>query len=67
VGLVNPVTALDYAERGLVVRKLSIDINFACELVLPPGRLLSTNAQKLLQVMRKQLADDEMRLGQYLR
>jgi DNA-binding transcriptional LysR family regulator len=67
VGLVNPVTALDYAERGLVVRKLSVDINFACELVLPPGRMLSTNAQKLLQVMRKQLGDDEKRLSQYIR
>jgi DNA-binding transcriptional LysR family regulator len=68
VGLVNPVTALDYAERGgLVVRRLSIDVSFACELVLPAGRVPSGHLQQLLQVMRKQLQEDDKRLAQYLR
>ena len=66
VGLVNPITALDYAERGLVVRKLSINVNFACVLALPAGRILSGTAKQLLSVMRKQLADDEQRLKKYL-
>ena len=66
VGLVNPITALDYADRGLVVRKLSINVNFACVLALPAGRVLSGTATALLSVMRKQLAQDEQRLKKYL-
>ena len=66
IGLVNPITALDYAERGLVVRKLAIDVNFTCVLALPAGRVLSGTAKQLLSSMRKQLADDELRLKKYL-
>jgi DNA-binding transcriptional LysR family regulator len=66
VGLVNPITALDCAERGLVVRKLSINVNFACVLALPAGRMLSGTAKQLLSVMRKQLAKDEQRLKKFL-
>lgn len=67
VGLVNPITAVDYAERGLAVRSLSIDVSFACELVLPLGRPLSTHAEQLLQIMRLQLAEDERKLHKYLK
>ena len=67
VGLVNPITALDYAERGLVVRKFSIDVSFACLLVLPAGKVLSTTAREFLSLMRLQLRDDEQRLRAYLK
>lgn len=67
VGLVNPITALDYAERGLVVRKLSVDVSFACLLALPPGKVLSGAAMQFLSLMRLQLAEDEKRLRSYLR
>ncbi|KPU93610.1 LysR family transcriptional regulator [Variovorax paradoxus] len=67
VGLVNPITALDYAERGLVARKLSVDIFFACILALPAGKVLSSTARDFLSVMRQQLADDEKRMQRYLR
>ena len=66
VGLVNPITALDYAERGLVVRKLSVEVSFACLLVLPAGKVLSTTATRFLSLMRLQLAEDERRLRKYL-
>ncbi len=66
VGLVNPITALDYAERGLVVRSLSVDVSFACELALPAGRVLSTTASDFLSHMRHQLSEDESRLREYL-
>ena len=62
VGLVNPMTALDYAERGLVVRRLSIDVQFACVLVLPSAKVLSRTAQAFLVTMRHQLQEDERRL-----
>jgi DNA-binding transcriptional LysR family regulator len=67
VGLVNPITALDYAERGLVVRKLSVDVSFACLLALPAGKVLSGTATQFLALMRLQLAEDEERLRTYLR
>ena len=66
VGLVNPITALDYAERGLVVRRLSVDVSFACLLVMPTGKVMSGSAMQFLSLMRLQLAEDEARLRGYL-
>ncbi len=66
VGLVNPITALDYAERGLVVRKFSVDVSFACLLALPAGKVLSSTARDFLSLMRLQLRDDEQRLRRFL-
>lgn len=67
VGIVNPITALDYAERGLVVRRLAIDVTFSCWLAIPAGRVLSSTAQKCLALMRQQLQHDEQTLLEYLR
>lgn len=67
VGLVNPVTALDYAERGLVVRRLTVDVLFTCVLALPAGKVLSTTAMQFVSIMRQQLLHDEQRLKLYLR
>lgn len=67
VGLVNPITALDYAERGLVVRRLSVDVFFSCVLAMPAGKVLSTTARDFLSLMRRQLAEDEKRIQRYLR
>lgn len=66
VGLVNPITALDYAERGLIVRRLSVDVSFTCLLALPTGKVPSGTAKQFLTCMRKQLADDEQQLKSYL-
>lgn len=67
VGMVNPITALDYADRGLVIRKLSVDVSFACLLAIPAGHMLSGTAKQLLSLMRSQLAQDEQRVREYLR
>jgi DNA-binding transcriptional LysR family regulator len=67
VGLVNPITALDYAERGLVVRKFSVDVFFACLLAMPAGKILSGRAMQFLSHMRLQLADDAQQLRAYMR
>ena len=66
VGMVNPITALDYAERGLVVRKLSVDVTFTCVLALPVGKVMSGTARQFLSQMRLQLKDDEQQLKNYL-
>jgi len=67
VGVVNPVTALDYADRGLAIRKLTIDVSFTCMLAVPAGHVLSGTAKQFLSLMRLQLAEDEQRLHEYLR
>ena len=67
VGVVNPITALDYADRGLVVRKLSVDVTFSCFLAIPAGQVLSGTAKRFLSIMRTQLHADEQRLRDYLK
>jgi len=67
VGIVNPITALDYADRGLAVRKLSIDVTFSCFLAIPAGQVLSGTAKRFLSIMRAQLQADERRLKEYLK
>ncbi|MDH6591175.1 DNA-binding transcriptional LysR family regulator [Variovorax sp. TBS-050B] len=67
VGLVNPVTALDYADRGLVVRRLAADVFFSCVLAMPAGKVLSATARDFLSLMRRQLAEDEKRIQRCLR
>ncbi len=66
VGLVNPITALDYAERGLVVREFASDVSFACLLAMPAGKVMSSTTREFLSLMRLQLSDDERRLRSYL-
>jgi DNA-binding transcriptional LysR family regulator len=66
VGVVNPVTALDYAERGLVLRRLHTEVSFTCLLVMPSNKALSGMAQQLLGLMRQQLKEDMKRLQNHL-
>ncbi len=58
IGMAHPIIALDYLERGLKVRKLSIDVSFSGLLVFRPGVPLSENAKELLSAMRIQMATD---------
>lgn len=67
IGIVNPITALEYAKRGLAVRLMSLDISFACLLVMNPGQPLSGVAMRFLRLMRQQMADDQKALAAYLK
>jgi DNA-binding transcriptional LysR family regulator len=58
MGMAHPIIALDYAERGLRLRPLALDISFTALLVFRPGTPLSDNAKALLRCMRIQLAAD---------
>lgn len=62
IGLANPIVALDYAERGLVLRPLSIDVSFKSLLIFRAGVPLSENARELLTTMRIQLEHDVRQL-----
>lgn len=67
IGIINPITALEYARRGLVIRPLSLEVVFAALLVMPPGQPLSSVAQRVLQLMRMQLAEDQKALSVFLK
>lgn len=62
IGMANPVVALDYAARGLVLRRFSLDISFRSLLVFRAGSPLSDNARDLLRVMRIAMDRDASQL-----
>lgn len=67
LGVVSPVVALDFMERGLVMRRLAVDVDFTSHLAFTPGRPLSAQVKCFLTTMRKQLAQDLGRVGQLLK
>lgn len=67
VGIINPITAVDYADRGLVIRRLTVDVTFSCHLAIPAGKVLSGTARRFLSLMRQQLQEDERKLREHLK
>jgi DNA-binding transcriptional LysR family regulator len=63
VGIVSCIAALDYINRGVVLRKFQLDMHFSCLLALPTGRPLSLKAQEFLKLMRLQLKEDQSKLN----
>lgn len=59
IGIVNPITALEYRRRGLTLRKLAFDAAVICIQANPAGRLLSGIAKEFLASLRKQLTEEE--------
>jgi DNA-binding transcriptional LysR family regulator len=60
VGIVSSIAALDYAKRGVVLRKFQLDMHFNCLLARPTARPLSQKAQEFLALMRLQLDEDNL-------
>ncbi|OZI24471.1 LysR family transcriptional regulator [Bordetella genomosp. 7] len=67
IGLIHPMTAVDYLPRGLVIKRLDIDVAFRSLLVFRPGKPLSQNARDLLSIMRIQAERDLAVIKQALR
>jgi DNA-binding transcriptional LysR family regulator len=51
-GIVDPVTATGFRERGLILRQLEPQIRFRTLLLFPPQRQMSTNVRTFLEVLR---------------
>lgn len=64
VGVVNPLTALDYMGTELVVRPLQRATDFTSVLVIPLGKPLSSIARQLISAMHSQLEADLMAVQQ---
>ncbi|WP_208281603.1 LysR substrate-binding domain-containing protein [Massilia oculi] len=62
VALVNPVTAVDYLDAGLVFRPFSEQLEFTALTMWPAGRPLSPFVRQMLAAMRARLQADMDRL-----
>jgi len=62
VALVNPVTAVDYLDTGLVLRPFSERLAFTALTMWPAGRPLSPFLRQMLGAMRARLQADMERL-----
>jgi DNA-binding transcriptional LysR family regulator len=54
ISLVHPIAALDFVSKGLVIRRLSVDIECRTLLIMRPGRPLSENGKEFLRYVRLQ-------------
>ena len=60
VGLafVHPIAAIDFIPRGLVIKRLSLDVPFRDQIIFRPGKPLSGNTKLILKLLRLQLDKD---------
>jgi DNA-binding transcriptional LysR family regulator len=66
IGIAHPIVALDFVERGLVVKPIDIEALFTAVLVFRPGTPLAENARQFLRLMRMQLGADQKALEKAL-
>lgn len=62
VGLVNSLTALDYADRRVELRPFSEKLDYVSYLAMPVGQPLTAQLQQLISVMRTRLSEDQAKL-----
>ncbi|MZD37643.1 hypothetical protein DCJ57_25880, partial [Salmonella enterica subsp. enterica serovar 4,12:i:-] len=70
VSIVNPLTALDYAATGIVVRRFSVAVPFTVSLIRPLHRPASARQADVVlpsEILRRQLRfiGQRMACGQY--
>jgi DNA-binding transcriptional LysR family regulator len=58
IGIVNPIVAISYRDRGLVLRPFEIEILFRCMLAIPASRPLSTIGREIISLLRTEIAHD---------
>ena len=66
VALVSAVTAVDYADRGLVLRRFSEVLEYIIVMAMPPGVVLTEFARQMLTIARTRLEQEQLRLQQHL-
>lgn len=66
IGMAHPLTALDYVSRGLVLKRMAVDVNARTLLVIRPGAPLAGTAKEFLKAMRIQLQADLASLNAHL-
>ncbi len=62
IGLVNPLIAAGYRERGVVLIPFALNIEFRCLLGTQPNAPLSSIAQEFLKTLRTLIAQETLQL-----
>lgn len=66
VSIVNPLTALDYADRGIVMRRFSVEVPFTVSLIRPRHRPASALVDAFSQHLQQHIALFNQRLDRQL-
>lgn len=66
MGLANPLTAIGYADNGLVLRRAAFDVEFRCILLFRTDKLFSESSKQFLKFMRIQMNEIQMQIDQVL-
>ena len=66
IAFIKPLAAVDFIDRGVVVKAFDLDIRTRSLLLFRPGKPLAESAKKLLAFMRVQLARDLKLVKRYL-
>ncbi|CCP06030.1 Transcriptional activator protein lysR [Erwinia amylovora MR1] len=66
MSIVNPLTALDYADSGVVIRRFSVAVPFTVSLIRPRHRPASALVETFSQHLHQQIGLFSQRLQQHL-
>ncbi|REG49613.1 DNA-binding transcriptional LysR family regulator [Paraburkholderia sp. BL6669N2] len=59
IGIVNPIVAIDFIGRGLVIKPLAVHAIFSSVVIFRPGVPQSESTKQFLRQMRVQLLEDQ--------
>ena len=66
LSVVNPLTALDYAASGVVIRRFSVEVPFTVSLIRPLHRPASALVNAFSQHLQKEAAQFRIKLNAQL-
>ena len=66
ISVVNPLTALDYAASGVVIRRFSVEVPFTVSLIRPLHRPASALVNAFSQHLQKEAAQFRIKLNAQL-
>jgi len=66
ISVVNPLTALDYADSGVVIRRFSVDVPFTVSLIRPRHRPASALVDAFSQHLQQHIGLFSQRLDALL-
>lgn len=66
IGVANPVTAIGYADSGLVLKRAAFDVEFRAILLFRTDRLFSESSKQFLKFMRIKMSEVQTQIDDLL-
>lgn len=66
IGLANPVTAIGYADRGLIVKRIAFDVEFRAILLFRTDKLFSESSKQFLKFLRIEMNQIQTQIEELL-